>query len=176
MKKLIKCFLVVTMLMALATLYCVTAVAEGSYSGEWGPLTWTLDAAGTLVISGNGEMNDLSYYTNDAWRIHSDTIKNVVIESGITNISPFAFYNCSNLADITIPESVTIIGVQALGGCSSLTSITIPASVTSIGNYVFSNCSNLENIYVNSENPIYCDIDGVLFSKNGTSIRRLYNA
>jgi len=47
-----------------------------------------------------------------------------------------------------------------------LTSITIPNSVTSIDSNAFDNCGNLAEIKVDSENEVYCDQNGVLFSKN----------
>lgn len=41
-----------------------------------------------------------------------------------------AFFNCSNLTNVTIPEGVTKIGQAAFYGCSQLTSITIPSTIT----------------------------------------------
>ena len=40
-----------------------------------------------------------------------------------TNISNYAFYNCSSLTSITIPDSVTSVGNSAFSGCSSLAEI-----------------------------------------------------
>ena len=134
MKKLIKWIITATLLTVLASFYCASAMAEVSYSGVWGTLTWTLDNAGTLVISGSGEMSDLSYSTDDAWRAHKAEIKKVILEPGVTSTGNFAFYECSILTEATLPTSVTKIGGQTFGGCSSLTSITIPENVTSIGN------------------------------------------
>ena len=41
----------------------------------------------------------------------------------------------------------------------------IPSSVTSIGDSLFASCSFLEFIDVSPDNPVYADIDGVLFDK-----------
>ena len=64
---------------------------------------------------------------------------------GLTSISSYAFYNCSNLSGyLYIPNSVTTIGSCAFSGCSGLTgSLTIPNSVASIGYAAFSGCSGL---------------------------------
>ncbi|MBR1883404.1 MAG: leucine-rich repeat domain-containing protein, partial [Clostridia bacterium] len=67
---------------------------------------------------------------------------------------------------ISIPSVVTSIGNNAFSNCSGLTSISIPSGVTSIGNNAFYDCSGLTSIVVNENNNNYCDIDGVLYSKD----------
>ena len=100
------------------------------------------------------------------------SLTSITIPNSVTTIGDGAFDGCSSLTSITIPNSVTSIGYQAFYNCSSLTSITIPNSVTSIGDWAFSGCSKLTSITVDSENPNYCDIDGVLFNKNKTTLIR----
>ena len=120
-----------------------SAVVESGACGE--NLTWTLDAAGTLTVSGTGAMGD---YYRAPWYSNRDSIKAVVIESGVTAIGDRAFSGCSSLSSITIPESVTAIGDWAFSGCSSLTSINIPEGVTTIGKYAFDGCSSLTGITI----------------------------
>ncbi len=88
----------------------------------------------------------------------------------VTAIGSKAFYNCSKLRNIIVPDGVTSIGDRAFDYCSGLTSITIPSSVTSIGKEVFYKCRNLTNIDVDRNNPNYCSNDGVLFSKDKTTL------
>ena len=64
-------------------------------------------------------------------------------------------------------ELVTAIASRALMGCESATAIQIPESVTSIGALAFADCKNLVYISVSKYNPIYCDMDGVLFTADG---------
>ena len=69
-----------------------------------------------------------------------------------------------------IPNGVTNIGQYAFYGCTSLTSITIPSSMTSIAENTFWSCNKLKAIYVNSDNPNYKSVDGVLLDKAGATI------
>ena len=64
-------------------------------------------------------------------------ITGLVIKSGVTNISQFAFYGCKKLSSVTIPGSVTGIADYAFSYCSDLKDVTIPDSVTSIGTSAF---------------------------------------
>ena len=138
------------LLLLCLTLYCClvpAAHAEEVASGEWDDLHWTLDNAGLLTISGEGEMRGFPAYSTYAWRAYQNQIIEVVIMPGVKNIGYSAFEGCSSLTSVTIPEGVTSIGGYAFSGCSSLTSVTIPESVTSIGDDVFYDCSNLKDVY-----------------------------
>ena len=114
-----------------------------------GDLTWTLTADGTLTISGKGAMKNYDA-NNSPVAQKTDSVKKVVIQEGVTSIGDYAFFDCSNLTDITIPESVTSIEECAFQNCSSLTDITIPGSVTSIGECAFQGCSSLTSIEIPS--------------------------
>jgi Tfp pilus assembly major pilin PilA len=92
----------------------------------------------------------------------------IEIPNSVTRIGPWSFYYCWRLPSITIPNSVTSIEQEAFEWCEGFTEITIPSSVTTIGLYVFSGCNKLSEINVESGNPNYKSIEGVLFSKNGT--------
>ena len=123
-----------------------------------------------LEITGSGNMKTWSSYYNVPWYNYSGSIKSVTIDSqitsignyafyncymltsvnipgGVTTIGTQAFYNCYALTDISLPDSLTSIGVRAFYGCSSLTSVNIPENVTSIGNYAFYNCIALTEIH-----------------------------
>ncbi|MBR6604153.1 MAG: leucine-rich repeat domain-containing protein, partial [Clostridia bacterium] len=65
----------------------------------------------------------------------------------------------------SIKEGTLSIQEFAFDRDSKLTSITIPKSVKNIEYYSFF-CNNLSEISVDEENEFYCDIDGVLFTKD----------
>lgn len=84
----------------------------------------------------------------------------------ITKIGDSAFRKCTTMTSVTIPSSVTYIYGQAYSGCTSLTSIDIPKNVEHIYYDAFKQCSSLTSINVAEDNTHYCDIDGVVFSKD----------
>ena len=100
--------------------------ALASENGTWGDLSWTLDNEGTLTISGTGEM-DAFYYDEGSWRPYKNSIKKVVINSGVTSIAKEAFSNCSNLNSVILADSITKMGEYAFRG-TALTSVTTPKS------------------------------------------------
>ena len=84
----------------------------------------------------------------NGWNTHTDKIKKVLIEDGVTSIGDFAFCGCLGLTSVTIPNSVTSIGEAAFYDCLCLTSVTIPNSVTSIGESAFHGCKRLTSITI----------------------------
>ena len=88
----------------------------------------------------------------------------------VTSIGYSAFGHSANLTSVRIPTSVTTIGDGAFSDCSGLTSLTIPASVTHIGDAAFGTCQNLTGIIVASDNNAFSSRDGVLYTKDGTTL------
>ena len=108
-------------------------------------ITWEY-TDGTLTISGSGSMYNYesSSYTLP-WDKYKESIKNVIIKEGVTNIGNNALSNCIKLTSITLPSSLTHIGDYAFTGCSKLTNITLPYGLKTIGICAFAFCS-LKNI------------------------------
>lgn len=124
--------------------------AEGLGSGTCGTdLTWYLNCDGVLTISGTGAMNNYSS-TTMPWYTRRNDVKQVFINSGITSIGQYAFYNCINLTSVSISSGVTTIKPYAFQGCSSLSSVTIPSGVTTINYYAFRNCTSLTSVTIPS--------------------------
>ncbi len=110
--------------------------------------TYTVDkAAGTLTISGTGDM-DTEGDTPAYCIAYPQFIKTVTIQNGITGIGYSAFSNLYNVTSITLPSSVTSIGVFAFEGCTSLESVNIPSGVTSIFSNTFANCTALKKMVI----------------------------
>jgi len=130
------------------------AVPPALASGTCGAsLTWTLYSDGELVISGSGTMTDWNSAEAVPWHIYRSYIKTAVIENGVTSI-----------------------GESSFNGTSTLTSVEIPASVTWIETAPFFECDALVSISVAEESTSFCDVDGVLFTKDKTTILRYPSA
>lgn len=131
-KSLLSCFIATILLVVCVTLLPVDAqAAETIANGTCGKnLTWVLDDAGTLTISGTGTMKD--YILGSPWEEYRDSILQVVITDGVTSIGDYAFHNCPNLTTVTMANTVTSIGWSAFDICENLSSINIPSSVTKI--------------------------------------------
>ncbi len=114
-----------------------------------------------------------------------------VIPNSVTNIGNSAFEYCASLKSVAVPNSVITIGVEAFQGCTSLTNVIIGNSVTGIENGAFIGCtslinviipssvtfigglvfaSSLTNIAVDTANPVYSSVNGVLFNKAQTEV------
>ena len=141
------------------TLLSLTASAaeEPVLSGTCGDgVTYVLDSNGTLTISKTGSSYDsgkMTDYTNTGswpysapWYSKRDSIRKIVVESGVTTIGDFAFYFCTNVQNVTIPEGVRKIGCYSFGHCSRLPKLALPSTVVTIDYDAFTGCSTLESI------------------------------
>jgi hypothetical protein len=87
----------------------------------------------------------------------------------VETIGAFAFNYCPLSSDFQLPLGVTSIGEWAFME-SQITTINISSKITTIGDAAFYSCAFLPAISVDTYNPNYCDIDGVLFNKLQTEI------
>ena len=71
---------------------------------------------------------------------------------------------------ITLPETITSLEDYAFYRCQSLLTINIPEKVQTIGNSALSYCTSLSAITVAEDNTAFCSIDGVLFTKDKTTL------
>ena len=93
------------------------------------------------------------------------SLTTVTLPDSLTSIGDFAFDSCSSLTTVTLPDSLTSIGDFAFYNCNSLTAVALPDSLTSIGENPFCGCDLLAKIDVSPDNPVFAQIDGVLYEK-----------
>ena len=81
-------------------------------------------------------------------QVVSGTITEIIAQDleGITEIRPYAFYNCTSLVRVELPASVENIGSYAFAECSNLQEIIFNNPNTVIGSYAFHKCTSLTDI------------------------------
>ena len=142
MKKLLALLLSVALAVGLLPAF---AAAEQTAAGDCGAqgaaVTWTLDGAGTLTVSGAGAMRDYAWGASP-W-FGSDAVRAVKIARGVTSVGAYAFYGCASLRRVSLPYGVSSVGAYAFCGCGSLAAVSLPDSVTTLGDGAFYDCVSL---------------------------------
>lgn len=130
-----------SVLLSLGTL--PISAAEGGSCGDG--LTWTLNA-GTLTISGTGDMTDYKDRMPAPWHEFREDVIRLEIAPTVTSIGSFAFYGCKNLTSVQIPDSVKTIGRFAFTSCERLNSVQLGKGLVTIGESAFNSCFSLTSL------------------------------
>lgn len=121
------------------------------HSGTCGDnLTWSLNTAGTLTITGTGAMWDYEW-CQDGDTVYSSApwagleITDIALDEGITRIGDCAFLDCRTIfAPLSLPSTLQEIGDAAFSGCYGLYGeLYLPESINAIGAYAFQGCEGL---------------------------------
>lgn len=168
-KKILSVLLAV-LLLATTMAVSFTVSAVGGTCGE--NLTWTLDSAGVLKISGTGAMPDYNVSAMP-WKDQIMDIKTVIIEPGVTSVGDYAFYprfyssddTKSNIESATLPDTVETIGRYAFAA-SQIKSVELPAGVKTVKKCAFAACSKLSTVKLSSNIELieYTAFDGRPFN------------
>lgn len=164
------------------------ATYQNAQSGTCGTnVKWSL-SGNTLIISGNGDMQDYSDVTDRGW--NNDVIQKIIVQNGVTSVGRLAFVSCRNLQSVELGTSVKVVKEAAFADCDKLTSImmpgvetleeyafqgtaiselTLPATLKSMNALAFM-YAKIQNYKVDAGNANYCSEDGVVFSKDKSSL------
>ncbi|MBQ9641713.1 MAG: leucine-rich repeat domain-containing protein [Bacteroidaceae bacterium] len=92
------------------------------------------------------------------------------IPNTVNRIADYAFDWCTNLKEVSFPESVLEIGQHAFWQCLQLQRVCIPASIIQIGEGAFAGPNLLTEFEVDERNPVYTVVNGVLYTKDLSTI------
>lgn len=125
----------------------------------------SVTSIGTPVISGS----DLREISVDANNTAYCSVDGVLYNKDKTNLM---FYPAAKeSAEYRIPDTVKTLDEYAIVSTYNLREMYIPSSLTEVnGNNNFYQCRALENFYVDKNNTVYTDIDGVLYNKAVTKL------
>ncbi len=183
--------------MPAASAYAGEVPQETAITGVCGEnANWSFEpATGALAVTGTGRIFDCAPYEDipAPWEEYSNAIETVDVAPGITGIGVYSFSGCTVLSSISIPASVTdigdgafsccaalasingcngvlSIGDHAFSECAALTGFSIPGTLETLGRYVFESCGMLVNINVDSGNEVFSSVNGILTSKDESTI------
>ena len=118
-------------------------------------LEFTSLGNGTCYVSGAGSCRD-SLIILPETSPYGETV---------IGVGDYAFRNCKFVKCVELNEDLKFVGAYAFYG-TDMVNVYIPSELEQIGDFAFANCSSLEKITVDSKNGVYCDADGVLYSKD----------
>ncbi len=137
------------------TIYCEVENQQSGWDNSWNssdrPVIWNVKKIGSNENYRYTIFQDNTVAINKYLNNQTEVEIPKEIESlPVTQIYGYAFYNCSNLRNVTFesPSNMLNISGYAFNKCN-LKSIIIPLSVQSIGNYAFSSNNNF---------IIYCEV------------------
>ena len=142
-----------------------TVVAEGM-CGE--NLTWALDDNGSLVFSGEGDMDNWASAEDTPWAEYTSMIRTVSMSEEVTSIGDYAFYGCENLVSGAL---TSVIGAHAYEGCKRMNGYSYYGDVSPINEIrdcAFKGCYSLWAIPIANPDCIIADSEDVF--DNNTAI------
>ena len=95
-------------------------------------------------------------------------LEEIVWPKALKVIERESFLECSSLRELIFPEGLEVIGENVFQEAEVVKKVCIPASIREIGSgsFYFGYGSHLLNIDVDKNNQHYCDVDGVLYTKD----------
>ncbi len=122
-------------------------------------------------------------------------VQEVTMSARITKMERAVFSGCSSLKSIKLPQSLTVIPEQAFVVCSSLREVELGPNVTEIQSRAFASSGlktirlpasvetvdpsafyygitmpSFQSFEVDEDNPYFCSVDGVLYSKDMSTL------
>ena len=168
MKKLISAILILALLAGLATqasaIEIVIGPVEHPIGEEGSDLSWDLTEDGTLTISGTGDMLHTNANSTMPWFDTPETIRRVIIEEGVTSITPYCFWHCENLESAQLADTIRSIGAGAFEYCKKLKSFRVPRDCTDLRSAFIKGCPDMETLEVAPGNTAYVMKDGGLYT------------
>ncbi len=132
-----------TMILLLMTCPVNMLADDNGSCGE--DLTWSL-SAGTLTITGSGDMENYTEYDLPPWYEQRENIVRIELPDGLTRIGSLAFFECANVTAVVLPDSVETIGQYAFAYCENLALLDLSNDLKTIGRNAFYFCEALISV------------------------------
>lgn len=147
------------------------------------PLLAAIDLSNTTITAYTGTEGTGSYLSGTAYLANQipgtaffdwqnnkgkTSLNSIVFPTTLTSIDYMAFTSCSSLKAVNFPPALLSIYNAAFSQCINLSDIYIPSTIRNIWPKAFIGCNGPFNVDIN--NLYYSSIDGILFSKNKTTL------
>lgn len=93
----------------------------------------------------------------------------IVVPNTLQKLGQAVFHECTNVKDIYISDATTDIGLVSFGDMRGITTINYGANVSSLSAASVGSDSLL-NINIDPDNDNYCDVNGVAFTEDKTTL------
>lgn len=115
--------------------------------------------------------DDIRKIPDGSFQLYKD-LEEIAWPKALKDIGSGCFTNCISLRTLELPEELETIEEWAFQDAENVRKVGIPRSVRKIGacSFSFGDASQLLSIEVEKGNLCYCDVDGVLFSKDLTTL------
>ena len=119
---------------------------------------------GNAVIADSVEFDGVMFPVVNVRSLKSLACNSVKLSDNILSVNAWAFGG-GTFKHIDLGKGVRKVGDWAFSNCRNLTEIDIPSQLTDCVKAFYS-CSPMKEFRVADDNPEYCSIDGVFFSKD----------
>src|ERR1017187_3258110 len=141
---------------------------------DWTIIQFVVTATGTSTVLQFGFQDDCDYLDLDDISVvpaQPGNLFTFTTNNGTITITGYiGLDGVVTIPDVINGYPVTSIGDWAFDSYHSLTNIMIGNSVTNIGYYAFDWCASLTAITVDTNNPAYSSVGGILFNKSQTTL------
>lgn len=97
----------------------------------------------------------------------SERLQTLILPAGLKKVG--GFNSCPNLTGVVLPEGLEEVESFAFCGCEAITSIRLPKSLKKLDGSCFGGC-NIEAYEIDNDNPYFSAVDGVIYSKDLTTL------
>ena len=160
MKKLSLLFCFIILIAVLLTSSC--SIRKRGSDNVYFHYFWWEDDNSYHIIETNVEGKTLE----DNWEMIDVVIPTEYNGKPVTQIGWDSFRQCQILRSVTIPEGITGIHADTFFDCNNLESVHLPKSMKLFHGSCFASCNSLKEVTVDPDNPWFCSVDGVVYTKD----------
>lgn len=130
--------------------------------------SWSVNTDGVLTVTG-----DVSPYTNikyvSPWDEYREGINSIVFSGYVNSLRNYVFQGLNKVKEVSLPN-VCDLDDNSFVDMAGLETVNIGMNTYYISGGAFINCPSLKNLVVDEASDYYKSVDGVLYSKDGTTL------